>query len=169
MNYPKIVNDLVDGLSCKVITEAHASGDQVYQFEDKYILKVSRNMERLRRERKVNDYLKGKLSVSETVAYVEEEEEAYYLKTCVKGEPLIGDYLKDPKKLAKLLAEGIQMVHNVDISDCDIYNQDSKGNCFVHGDFCLPNLLAQGEHISGFIDTEAAGVGDPWMDYAWCI
>ena len=72
-------------------------------------------------------------------------------------------------RLAQLLADGLHRVHAVDISVCDIFNQDSVGDCFVHGDFCLPNILAKGDQVSGFIDTEAAGIGDPWMDYAWCI
>lgn len=30
-------------------------------------------------------------------------------------------------------------------------------------------IPAKDGKISGFIDTEASGIGDPWMDYAWCI
>ena len=40
---------------------------------------------------------------------------------------------------------------------------------FVHGDMCLPNVLAIGDEVSGIIDTESCGLGDPWIDYAWCI
>lgn len=61
------------------------------------------------------------------------------------------------------------MFHSVDISDCDIINSESQGSTFVHGDFCLPNILAEDGEITGFIDTEAAGIGDPWLDIAWCI
>lgn len=167
--FTKRINELVKGMSNRLITEAHCSGDMVYQFEDKYILKVSDNMERLQRERRVNDFLHGKLSVSETVCFDVEKGQAFYLKTCVEGKPLLGEYLQDPVQLAKLLAEAMRMVHSVDISDCVIVNKDSSGNCFIHGDFCLPNILASGNQVSGFIDMEAAGIGDPWMDYAWCI
>lgn len=59
--FPSSIDQLVKDLECKLITEAHCSGDTVYQFEDHYILKVSDNLERLRRERKANDFLKGKL------------------------------------------------------------------------------------------------------------
>lgn len=163
------INQFVKGMSSKLITEAHCSGDMVYQFEDKYILKVSDNVERLQREQRVNDFLHRKLPVSETVCFDVEKGQAFYLKTCVEGEPLLGKYLEDPAHLAKLLAEAMRMIHAVDISNCDIMNQDSAGNCFIHGDFCLPNILARGNQVSGFIDTEAAGIGDPWMDYAWCI
>ena len=40
---------------------------------------------------------------------------------------------------------------------------------FVHGDMCLPNVLATGDEVSGIIDTESCGLGDSWIDYAWCI
>ena len=41
------------------------------------------------------------------------------------------------------------------------------GNKYI--DFCLPNILVRYNKVMGFIDTEASGIGDPWMDYAWCI
>lgn len=152
------------------ITENHRSGDSVYRVGNDYILKISENMERLRRERDVNDYLVGTVPVSQSVLYTEEEGKAYYLKTMLQGETLAENtYLREPRKLVALLAEAMHMIHSVDISDCSIKCPDSEGNCFVHGDFCLPNILACDGKITGFIDTEAAGVGDPWMDYAWCI
>ena len=65
--------------------------------------------------------------------------------------------------------KAVHMFHGVDGSDCPIKCPDSQGSCFVHGDFCLPNILVWDGEISGFIDTEAGGLGDPWIDYAWCI
>lgn len=168
-DFPEEIKPYLKEKECVLITEAQTSGDLVYRIGDEYILKVSENIQRLERECSVNNYLKGRLPVSETVAFTIEGEKAYYLKTCVKGNPLIGDYLKDPVKLAKLLAQAMRMFHSVDISDCDIINSESQGSTFVHGDFCLPNILAEDGEITGFIDTEAAGIGDPWLDIAWCI
>ena len=37
-----------------------------------------------------------------------------------------------------------------------------------HGDFCLPNVFAQGEELSGYIDLGRMGVADKWMDIALC-
>jgi len=167
---PESITKYIEEKECRLITENHRSGDLVYQVGEEYILKISLNKSRLKREHRANEFMKGKLPVSESIVYEEQENIAYYLKTCVKGTPLTEGYIKDPVLLAKLLADAMKMVHGVDVSACSILCPDSTdGDCFVHGDFCLPNILAIGDQVSGLIDTEAAGVGDPWMDYAWCI
>lgn len=38
----------------------------------------------------------------------------------------------------------------------------------IHGDFCLPNLFADGDRLTGLIDLGRGGVGDPWCDIAIC-
>jgi kanamycin kinase/aminoglycoside 3'-phosphotransferase-3 len=48
-------------------------------------------------------------------------------------------------------------------------NQPEQHSVLSHGDFCLPNILVKDDMVVGFIDLEAAGVGDIWCDYAWCI
>lgn len=170
ISFPQAIEQRLMGKAVVEITEYHVSGDLVYRVGDEYILKVSDNIERLLRERTVNDFLTGKLAVSETVLFVVEGERAFYLKTMLEGETLVEEkYLRNPEELVKLLSQAMRMIHSVDIRDCPIKSLDSEGDCFIHGDFCLPNILAKDGKVSGFIDTEAGGVGDPWMDYAWCI
>ncbi len=159
----------MDVIPARRITEAHRSGDEVFRLGDRYILKISKNIERLHREKTANDWLAKRLPVSESVVFAEENGRAYYLKTCVRGEPLLGEYLRDPERLARLLGEAMRLFHGTDAAGCPLRNPDSEGDTLVHGDFCLPNILAEGDGITGFIDTEAAGLGDPWVDYAWCI
>lgn len=170
MEIPLAVGKYLEGKELVEIAENHCSGDGVYRVGNAYILKISENVERLRREMAMNDYLTGKLPVSETVVFVEEGERAYYLKTRLEGDSLADQkILQEPEKVVALLVKALGMFHGVNSGDCTIKCPDSEGECLVHGDFCLPNILVQDGEISGFIDTEAGGLGDPWMDYAWCI
>ena len=43
---------------------------------------------------------------------------------------------------------------------------EQEDSVIVHGDFCLPNIILQGESLSGFIDVGRAGVSDRWRDLA---
>jgi len=37
-----------------------------------------------------------------------------------------------------------------------------------HGDYCLPNVFADGNKISGLIDLGKTGISDKWLDIAIC-
>lgn len=168
---PKEIKAYTDKEPLELITKHHESGDLVYKVGEKYILKVSEKRDRLKREYDVNEFLEGKLPTSVNVAYVSTDEADFYLKTCVPGTPISYDeYLSDPMKVVDLLVQALNMVHSVDITGCTLKNYDcDEFTCFVQGDFCLPNILATGDKVTGIIDTEAGGLGDPWEDYAWAI
>ena len=170
IHMPREIEKIIENMNITEIKDGHCSGDLVYKVENKYILKISENIQRLEREKKINDYLKDKLPVSESVAFEIENDQAYYLKTMVQGESLLEKkYLENPHLTTEILAKAIKMIHSIDTNGCEFYNGESKGNVFVHGDMCLPNVLAIGNEVSGIIDTESCGLGDPWIDYAWCI
>lgn len=40
---------------------------------------------------------------------------------------------------------------------------------FTHGDYCLPNILADGDKVNGFIDLGRGGIGDIYQDVALCV
>lgn len=42
-----------------------------------------------------------------------------------------------------------------------------KADTLLHGDYCLPNIILDNWHFSGFIDLDSAGVGDRHVDLFW--
>ena len=167
-NVPEEIIELIKDKKIRAINKAHRSGDYVYDINNKYILKISLDKDKLLREKIVNDELRDKLPLSKSILFIEKENIYYYLKTKVIGTSLV-NYINNPKLVIKLIKEAFDIIHNIDISNIKILNKDSIGNKLVHGDFCLPNILIYKNKVSGFIDVEAMGLGDPWIDYSWCI
>lgn len=48
-------------------------------------------------------------------------------------------------------------------------NQPEEDIVMTHGDFCLPNVFANGNKLAGFIDLGKAGPADHWQDIAIAI
>ena len=146
------------------------SGDLVYDINNEYILKISNDKKRLLSEKNADEYLSGKIDACKNVVFFENENEAYYLKTKLKGENLVDKkLLQKPYLLMKLIKQAFDILHNIDSSDCILINPDSKGSTLVHGDFCLPNIITRDNAVVGFIDTANLGLGDELIDYEWCI
>ena len=147
------------------------SEDDVYLFEDKYVLKVSLSKENLLREKTCVDWLEDKIPGSKSIAFIEKDSKAYYLRTKVQGINLADKtFLDQPNHLIQALKGVISTLRSLDALDCPFYSKDNSGKLFVHGDLCLPNILVnpQGEFL-GFIDLDNAGLGDAWYDYAWLL
>jgi len=116
----------------------------------------------------------------EVVHYLSEDRD-YLVTKEAKGEDAIASqYLENPEKLCKVLAEAMKYLHsrpieNVPVSLCmDIYakgeNADKlKQDTFIHGDFCLPNIILDNWKFSTFIDVGLAGVGDKHIDLYWVL
>jgi len=44
-----------------------------------------------------------------------------------------------------------------------------KQDTFIHGDFCLPNIMLDNWKFSTFIDVGLAGIGDKHIDIYWVL
>ncbi|MFP4287000.1 MAG: phosphotransferase [Candidatus Izemoplasmataceae bacterium] len=50
-----------------------------------------------------------------------------------------------------------------------VANMPSETNSFVHGDYCLDNILTDGTKVTGFIDLGRSGMSDIYQDLALLI
>lgn len=169
--FPESINKYVKNLTY-TIDEIGRSEDQVYIFENKYILKVSFDKNRLLREKERIDYLNSKnIPGSKSICYIEENNKCYYLRTCINGESLISKrFINNPDLLINILVKVIKVLRDLDSIKCPFKSTDNIGNDFIHGDLCLPNIFVNSnDEFIGFIDLDNAGLGDPWYDYAWLI
>lgn len=167
--FPKCINDLIKDKELIEIKDFHRSGDFVYSIGNCYILKVSNNIERLNEEYKKDLWISNYISSPKPILFFIENMKAYYLREYLFGDNLCADkYIKNPLLLIDILVEGCKLLHSVKPSE-RCYVIDEGFETLVHGDYCLPNILAVDGKISGFIDLGDSGIGDPWRDYAWCI
>lgn len=169
--FPKIINDYVKNLLYNIDTIGR-SEDKVYIFEDKYVLKVSSNKERLLREKERVDYLNyNNVPGSRSICFVEENDKYYYLRTCINGDSLINKrFINNPNLLLTVLVEVVKVLRGLDNLNCPFKSTDNIGNDFIHGDLCLPNIYVnENNEFIGFIDLDNAGLGDKWYDYSWLL
>ena len=70
-------------------------------------------------EKKILDWLKGRLPVPEVLFFGETDDIEYLLITEIKGANASEETFKNDKyKTVSLIAEGLKLIHNVNISDC---------------------------------------------------
>ncbi len=169
MKLPDPIQSLVCGLDFKTDTLGR-SEDEIYLFEDQYVLKCSSNIERLRREYQRCLWLENKLPVPRALCFLADDNKAYFLRTMLSGKPLCdSEYLTNPELAVRLLAKAFLMLQAVDAEDCPFSSEENEGDDFVHGDLCLPNILIKDNGIVGFIDIGNCGRGDKYFDISWAV
>jgi len=168
--FPEVIEEIVKGLSFQK-DDIGRSGDTVFLFENRYVLKCSNDGEKLKREKEKTNWLRQYIPSVESVCFTEENNRYYYLRTALQGDTLIAErFMHDPEVLTDVLADVIGILRSLDQKECPFASLESKGDDFVHGDLCLPNTFVNGRNeFIGFIDVENAGKGDRWHDYAWLL
>ena len=167
---PNEISQYVSGLPRQQKTIGR-SGDKVFVFDNKYVLKISKDVELLKQEKVKNDWVSEHIGGSKSVAFIEKEGKAYYLRTFIKGHTLEEKrFTNHHDRLIKTLVNISNILRSLDNVDCPFTSNDNKGQDFVHGDLCLPNIIVdEKDRFVGFIDLSNAGKGDKYFDYSWLL
>ncbi len=157
-------------------SSSHPSATVLYSNAGFYVKIAEKGS--LEKEAAMTKFFDSIASGVELVTYISEEKD--YMVT----KPAIGEdathYLGNPERLCEVLAKTMKFLHNrpiigVPVSPCmDLYKEELKAgilkqDTFIHGDFCLPNIILDNWKLSSIIDLGLAGVGDKHIDIYWVL
>ena len=170
MDFPKEIKDIVGNFSYK-IDNVGRSEDLVYIFENKYILKISKNIDELTKEKEKNDWICSHIPGPKSVLLIQKNNYIYYLRECLSGFSLISkNIIQNPILLIEILSKIIKVLEKLDKEECPFKSEENKGDDFVHGDLCLPNIYVDNNYeFIGFIDVGNSRKGDRYYDYSWLL
>jgi kanamycin kinase len=169
-DFPIEIKNIVGNLNY-TIDNVGRSGDFVYIFENKYILKISKDIKKLTVEKEKNDWLSSHISGPKSLMLIVKDNYIYYLRECLIGKSLISkSILNNPILLIDIISKVINLLRKLDKEEFPFSSEENEGNDFVHGDLCLPNIFVDGNNqFIGFIDIGNCGKGDKYYDYAWLM
>ena len=167
---PEQIRKMVEGKTYES-DEVGCSDSQV-RIYDEFVLKIEKEKEKLADMVRTMQWLEGKLPAPR-VLYTEVKDGIRYLvMSKVKGRMACDPYyMTRPKELLQLLADSLKLLWSVDISDCPFRDEgkDIDNAVLSHGDFCLPNILADNSSITGFLDWGYCTVSSKQADIDTCI
>ena len=129
----------------------------------------------LEREADITAYLFEQGIGPEFVCYISSDKD-YMVTRPARGQDAT-HYLDNPEKLCSSLAAAMKYLHSLPADNLplspqmDFYNSDGNlaSDTFIHGDFCLPNIMLEDYQFRTFIDLGLAGKGDRHIDIFWCL
>ncbi len=126
MNIPNKIKEIIGDMSYSIDTIG-MSNSQVIYFDD-MVLKIEKQGEESDNEHKMMAWLANKLPVPEVLYSQSEDGINYLLMSKIKGKMACStELLANPNQLVKLLANGLRMLWEVDISKCSSNNSiDNK-------------------------------------------
>lgn len=117
LDLPSEIKELI-GEEKFSLDDVGMSDSTVVLFHDK-VLKIQTIHVESEREYHVMEWLQEKLPVPKVLGFERDEKKNYLLMTKMPGEMSCADrYMKNPELLTDILAEGLQMLWKVDISNC---------------------------------------------------
>ena len=121
MDIPTKINNIIGSRSF-TLDKTGMSDSQVICFDD-MILKIEKQCEESDNEHQMLSWLSGRLPVPKLFCSEKSCSTNYLLMERVVGEMSCStEFLEDPELLTELLAEGLRMLWNVDISACPYHN-----------------------------------------------
>lgn len=129
----------------------------------------------LEREASITAYLYEQGIGAQVVYYLSQDRD-YMVTRPAQGQDAT-HFLDNPEKLCQALAMAMKYLHSLPVGNLPpspsmaFYNTDNSLDyaTFIHGDFCLPNLMLEDYNFRTFIDLGLAGAGDRHIDIFWCI
>ena len=126
-----------------------------------YVLKIQAESVETKNEKDITAWLNGKVPVPEIPVYYVEDGTAYTLMTRITGKMLCDEeYLNDPKRLIRCVAEGIKALWKVDVSNCP-FRTSRLENRLKQARWNVENNLVDTENVEpetfgkdGFRDPE---------------
>ena len=130
-----------------------------------YYVKIAEK-DRLKNEAKMAGLFAEKKLGPRLVSYISGDKD-YMVTESAVGEDAL-HYLDKPERLCEALCDAMKIMHStpisgIPISPCmDIYTSEKHGillkqDTFIHGDFCLPNVILNDGKFASFIDLGGAG------------
>ena len=156
--FPKVIRKLLEGKTYN-LDDIGMSSSKVYIFND-MVLKVQEVNEESKTEYDIMKWDAVKDVVPNVLAYEVVENTSYLIMSKMDGKMLCSEeYMHNPRKLVKVMADGLKHLWSIDVSNCPCdYSLDKKlqmakynvENGLVDMDNCQPDTYGE----KGFANSE---------------